>query len=131
MNRNYTVNDKQTTKHPNKKLLFSVTKKDLVIQTFQSGGPGGQHQNKTASGVRITHPDSGAKGESRSERSQYQNKKIAFRHLATSKIFRNWIRIKAAEISSVESIEEIVERLLIPKNLKIEIRQENNWVEEG
>ena len=38
-----------------KKLLFSITRKDFDVQTFCAGGPGGQHQNKTASAVRIVH----------------------------------------------------------------------------
>ena len=38
-----------------KKLLFSVTKKDFDIQTFRSGGKGGQHQNKRDTGVRCVH----------------------------------------------------------------------------
>jgi protein subunit release factor B len=36
-----------------KEKLFSITKKDFKIQTFRSGGKGGQHQNKTNSGVAI------------------------------------------------------------------------------
>ena len=56
-------------------LLFSITKKDFEIQTFRSGGKGGQHQNKTDSGVRIIHRDSGARAESREERSQARNKR--------------------------------------------------------
>ena len=36
-----------------KKLLFSVGKKDLDIQTFCTGGPGGQNQNRKKNGVRI------------------------------------------------------------------------------
>jgi protein subunit release factor B len=36
-----------------RKLVFSVTSKDLNIQTFRSGGKGGQNQNKVNSGVRI------------------------------------------------------------------------------
>ena len=58
---------------PDKKLLFSVTRDDCNWQTFRSGGPGGQHQNKVESGVRCVHRASGAVGESRSERSQYVN----------------------------------------------------------
>lgn len=38
-----------------KKLLFSLNKKDFTVQTFKAGGPGGQHQNKTDSAVRITN----------------------------------------------------------------------------
>ena len=46
---------------------------DLRRDTFRSGGPGGQHQNKTESGVRYTHIPSGIAAESRSERSQFKN----------------------------------------------------------
>jgi peptide chain release factor 2 len=45
---------------------------DYEKQTFCSGGPGGQHQNKTQSGVRLIHK-SGVRAESRTERSQHKN----------------------------------------------------------
>ena len=46
---------------------------ELRRDTFRSGGPGGQHQNKTESGVRYTHLPSGIAAESRTERSQHKN----------------------------------------------------------
>jgi peptide chain release factor 2 len=46
---------------------------DLRRDTFRSGGPGGQHQNKTESGVRFTHLPTGIAAESRTERSQHKN----------------------------------------------------------
>jgi peptide chain release factor 2 len=46
---------------------------ELKRDVFRSGGPGGQHQNKTESGVRYTHLPTGVAAESRSERSQYKN----------------------------------------------------------
>jgi peptide chain release factor 2 len=46
---------------------------DLKRDVFRSGGPGGQHQNKTESGVRYTHIPTGIAAESRSERSQHKN----------------------------------------------------------
>lgn len=79
-----------------KQLLFSVTKKDFNIHTFASGGPGGQHQNTTNSGVRIVHRDSGAKGESREQRSQHQNKRLAFNRLCKSPKFQMWLKMEAA-----------------------------------
>ena len=46
---------------------------DLKRDVFRCGGPGGQHQNKTESGVRYTHLPTGIAAESRSERSQHKN----------------------------------------------------------
>jgi peptide chain release factor 1 len=114
-----------------KTLLFSVTKKDFVVQTFRSGGKGGQHQNTTDSGVRIIHPDSGAVGESREERSQHQNKKIALQRLAESAKFKVWHARKVNELLGHPSIEEIVDKDMEPKNLKIEIKKDGKWVLES
>jgi len=46
---------------------------ELKRDVFRCGGPGGQHQNKTESGVRFTHLPTGIAAESRSERSQHKN----------------------------------------------------------
>ncbi len=53
-------------------ITIEVNEKELEMQTFCSGGPGGQHQNKTQSGVRLIHK-SGIRAESRTERSQPKN----------------------------------------------------------
>ena len=78
----------------NKKLIFSLTSKDFKIDIFRSGGKGGQHQNKTNSGVRITHEASGAVGESREHKEQLQNKKTAFKRMTESKEFQSWIALQ-------------------------------------
>jgi ribosome-associated protein len=44
------------------------------VQTFRAGGPGGQHQNMTDSGVRLQHRPSGITVTCRRDRSQYMNK---------------------------------------------------------
>jgi protein subunit release factor A len=51
------------------------------VDTFRSGGKGGQHQNTTDSGVRLTHLPTGIVVISRSERSQHQNRKLALERL--------------------------------------------------
>ena len=51
------------------------------VDTFRSGGKGGQHQNVTESGVRLTHVPSGLVATGRSLRSQHGNKKAALRTL--------------------------------------------------
>jgi len=110
--------------------LFSVTKKDLTVKTFKSGGPGGQHQNKTDSGVRITHKDSGAFGESRSHKSQYRNKKEALHRLVKHPKFKIWLNIKSHEVITKKTIEQSVEEMVQPQNLKVEVRGEiGKWEE--
>lgn len=108
-----------------RKLLFSVTKKDLDIQTFRSGGKGGQHQNKVETGVRIVHRESGGVGESRTERSQHANMKKAFLHLVKNVKFEKWLKIKAAfMLQGIYDIEREVNRIvgeqMQEKYLKIE-----------
>lgn len=56
-------------------ISIEIPEKQLIMQTFCSGGPGGQHQNKTQSGVRLIYNYKGTevRGESRTERSQPKN----------------------------------------------------------
>ena len=51
------------------------------IETFRAGGPGGQHQNKTESGVRLTHLPTGITVTARESRSQHRNRQIALARL--------------------------------------------------
>jgi peptide chain release factor 2 len=66
---------------------IELKSEDLKRDTFRSGGPGGQHQNKTESGVRYTHLPSGIAAESRSERSQHKNDAMAL-SLLKAKLYR-------------------------------------------
>ncbi len=51
------------------------------VETFRSGGPGGQHQNTTESGVRLVHLPTGIRASARDERSQHRNRALALRRL--------------------------------------------------
>jgi protein subunit release factor A len=104
----------------NKELLFSVTIKDCDVQTFRAGGKGGQHQNKTETGVRIIHRASGAVGEARDERSQHMNKKNAFLRMARSEKFKTWHRLECARRLGLPSVDEIVDDQMSEKNLRID-----------
>ena len=114
----------------NRELLFSVTKDDFRIDTFRAGGKGGQKQNKTNSGVRFTHIESGAVGESREERSQHANKKKAFDRCVNSDTFQLWLKKRTAQLLVDEvEIERKVDRSLSDKNIKEEVFLNGKWVE--
>jgi hypothetical protein len=105
--------------------ILSVSIHDCEVQTFRSGGSGGQNQNKRDTGVRVIHHPSGARGESREERSQLQNKKAAFRRMAEHPKFLLWLRIETGRASMVEAV---LDGYTIPaEELKTEIKVGGKW----
>ena len=65
-----------------RELIFKARREDFRVDTFRSGGKGGQNQNKVESGVRFVHLATGLSAECRASRSQHQNRRTAFRALA-------------------------------------------------
>ena len=83
------------------KEMPEINSEDLKIDTFRSGGAGGQHVNKTSSAVRITHLPTGIVVKSQQERSQGQNKALAMQ-LLRSKLQILAEEQRVAEISQLK-----------------------------
>jgi protein subunit release factor A len=56
-------------------------RKEVLIETYRSRGPGGQRKNKTETAVRLKHLPSGITVIATEHRSQAQNRKLAFERL--------------------------------------------------
>lgn len=120
-----------------KELLFSVKANDCDWQFFCAGGPGGQHQNKTASACRCIHKASKAVGESREHKEQRRNKIEAFKRMSQTKEFQLWMKMESSRlmVSKEEkarreaAIEATVNQMMREENLKVEMKDTNGkWI---
>lgn len=112
--------------------VFTVTRDDCKWEYFRAGGSGGQNQNKRDSACRVIHPPSGAIGESREERKQWQNRKNAFKRMANSPKFREWaIKAASEDLALATTVEAVVEDSMRESNLLVEVWSDGKWIALG
>ncbi len=60
---------------------LEILKRQVVVETYRSSGPGGQRKNKVETAVRLKHLPSGINVIATEHRSQAENRKLAFERL--------------------------------------------------
>ena len=85
-----------------------IDPKDLHIDTYRSGGAGGQHVNKTSSAVRLIHIPTGIVTACQTQRSQFQNRDYAMQMLK-SKLMELKIQQHAEKISDLKGVQLKIE----------------------
>lgn len=79
---------------------INLNENDIKVDTYRSGGAGGQHVNKTESAIRITHIPTGIIVACQNERSQIQNREMAMQMLR-SKLIEKREREREEEAAAI------------------------------
>ena len=87
---------------------IQINDADLRIDTFRSGGAGGQNVNKVSSAVRITHLPTGIVVSSQVERSQLMNKENCMKMLK-GKLYQIELDKKAKQLSDIVGEQKNIE----------------------
>jgi protein subunit release factor B len=87
----------------------SILKKQVIVETYRSRGPGGQRKNKVETSVRLKHLPSGVTVVATEHRSQAENRKLAFERLRERLVKLN--RPKKRRIPTSVSLKAIQKRI--------------------
>jgi peptide chain release factor 1 len=98
---------------------IDIRKEDIRTDVFRASGAGGQHVNKTESGVRFTHLPTGVVAESTESRSQHKNRDIAMGRLVQ--------QIRDMQLQKEQSTMASARRSLVGSGDRSEKVRTYNW----
>ncbi len=84
------------------RIEIEINPSDIRTDTFRASGAGGQHVNKTDSGVRFTHLPTGIVAASTQDRSQHKNRAIAMEMLK-ARLYELELRKREALANEIEA----------------------------
>ena len=82
-------------------IKIDINPADCKIDTYRSSGAGGQHVNKTESAVRITHLPTGIVAACQTQRSQFQNRDMAWAMLR-ARLYELELKKREEQRNSIE-----------------------------
>jgi protein subunit release factor B len=105
-----------------------VLKKQVVVETYRSSGPGGQRKNKVETAVRLRHLPSGITVIATEHRSQAENRKLALERLRERLIKLNQPRRRRIPTSVPKMV---IEKIKQDKKIHTQKKQMRQKVKMG
>jgi protein subunit release factor B len=108
---------------------LNILKRQVILETYRSGGPGGQRKNKVETAVRLRHPPSGVTVVATEHRSQAENRRLAFERLRKRlmKLNRPQRRRVPTHTPWAAAEKRMEEKRMRSKKKRLRQKESENW----